>query len=364
MKRIGGIQNFVILYTPSERSRTTLRRHFERCHEFSVSNLILVTGYGGFLGQEICRQLLQQGYRVRGLARGRYDALEAQGIEAIRGSATDSQLCDTALRGAAGVIHTAARAGVWGPARDYESINVDATSHLLRLALKHGVRAFVYTSSPSVTFDGSPQSNIDESAPYPKRWLCHYPRTKAIAERRVLDSHGSQIATCALRPHLIWGEGDPHLIPRVIQRCRAGRLLRVGDGKNLIDTVHVSAAAQAHVLALERLLHGDDRAGGRPYFLTDGKPLECWQWITQILAMADLAPPERSISLKTAYRLGGLLEAIYWTMRRTQEPPMTRFVAKQLGVDHHFCIDEAIHRLGYTPPRNRDELIRRLSPNA
>jgi nucleoside-diphosphate-sugar epimerase len=334
---------------------------FPRRTPFSVSIQVLVTGYGGFLGKAICRRLLQQGHSVRGIARGLYPDMATLGVVCLRASITDESACDRVCRGVQAIIHTAALAGVWGKAADFEQANVQSTDSLLKAALKNGVQTFVYTSSPSVTFDGSPQRNMDESAPYPARWLCHYPRTKAIAERHALDSNSSQLATCALRPHLIWGPGDPHLIPRVIERCRQGRLMRVGDGKNLIDTVHVDAAAEAHCLALERLIDRDPSVEGRPFFITDGQPIECWQWITEILKLAKLSPPSGSISLANAYRIGAILEGLYTVLRRRTEPPMTRFVAKQLGVDHYFNIESAKTRLGYKPITNRTELMQQIT---
>ena len=287
--------------------------------------------------------------------------MQQLGVECMQASATDPSACEAACRGMNAVIHTAALAGVWGPANVYEKINIGATTHLLSACKKRSIGAFVYTSSPSVTFDGEPQRNIDEQVPYPRNWLCHYPRTKAIAEQEVLGSNDpTKLYTCSLRPHLIWGVGDPHLIPRVIEKCRSGKLRRVGDGKNLIDTVHVEAAAIAHRLALERMLDRDQNASGRAYFITDGAPVECWEWIKTILQSAGLAAPERSISFAAAYRVGGVMEAMYRLLRISSEPPMTRFVAAQLGVDHYFDISSARQRLGFVPLQNRDDRVAEL----
>lgn len=275
--------------------------------------------------------------------------MQALGVETFQGSITDASLSETACKGVDAIIHTAALAGVWGPKHLYEESNVNATRQLLQVVEQSKIPVFVYTSSPSVTFDGRPQVNMDETAPYPKHWLADYPRTKAIAEKMVLDANSSKLRTCALRPHLIWGTGDPHLFPRVVERCRQNKLMRVGDGKNLIDTVHVDSAAQAHVQALVRMLDNDQRASGEAYFLTDGAPVECWDWIRTILQLADLDPPKKAVPLSVAYAIGATLETAYKILGKIEEPPMTRFVAKQLGVDHYFNIQKAKDRLGFTP---------------
>ncbi len=315
-----------------------------------MTKRVLVTGYGGFLGSAVVRQLREQGYTVRGIARGHYPQLEQLGVETVRASISDRQAVIEASRDCDAIIHTAARAGVWGPWRDYYQTNTLATSHLLEAAISNHLLAFVHCSSPSVTFDAKPQSGIDETAPYPTRWLCFYPQTKALAEIAVLQaSKLGSLRTCALRPHLIWGKGDPHLFPRVIERARSGKLRRVGDGRNLIDVVHVENAALAHVKALERLLAGDKALNGQALFITDGQPIACWDWITRILDSAKVPVPKRSITYSAAYRIGAVLEAAYWICRIRKEPPMTRFVAAQLALDHYFSIEKARKLIDYQP---------------
>ncbi len=325
-------------------------------------SLILVTGFGGFLGQAIARRLIESGFRVRGIARKRYPDLESLGVEGIQGDISDAEAVRQACEGCAGIVHTAAKAGVWGNWSDYYQVNTVATNQLLDIGRQSGASAFVYTSSPSVTFAGRHQSGIDESISYPDKWLCHYPATKALAERAVL-AHAAQsngaMRTCALRPHLIWGLGDPHLFPRVVQRAMQGKLRRVGEGRNLIDTVHVENAAQAHVRALEKLLDGSSDVNGQAFFLTDGEPIECWEWISKILQTAGMSVPEQSISYPMAYRIGAVLETIFRTLGRKEEPPMTRFVASQLALDHYFSIDKARRLLDYKPDIDRDAVLER-----
>lgn len=324
---------------------------------------VLVTGYGGFLGAAIVRRLLSAGYQVRGLARQHYPELAELGVETVSGDVADRDVARAALAGCDAIVHTAARAGVWGAWESYHRANTLGTQVLIDEAIAADCRTLVFCSSPSVTFAATDQSGIDETAPYPERWLSHYPHTKALAEQAVLAAARSgQLWACALRPHLIWGKDDPHLMPRVVARARAGRLRRVGSGTNRIDIVHVENAAQAHVLALERLLARDSAVNGQAFFITDGEPIECWQWISRILTAANVAVPTKSISYRAAYRLGAMLEVAFRAARIRSEPPMTRFVAAQLALDHYFSIDKARRLLGYAPERDRDRRLAECEP--
>lgn len=324
---------------------------------------VLVTGYGGFLGQAIVRQLLAGGYRVRGLARSSYPQLQALGVEAVRGSVNDRAAVKQAVDGCDAIVHTAALAGVWGGHKKYFETNAGGTLILLEAALAARCQTIVYTSSPSVTFDARPQSGIDETAPYPTKWLCYYPQSKAMAEGYILDFGLKGVLwTAALRPHLVWGNGDPHLMPRVVTRAKQGALKRVGTGKNLIDIVHVEHAATAHVLALEKLLAKDSAVNGQAFFITDGQPVACWEWITEILNCAQVKVPEGAISYKMAYRIGAMLETIHTLLCLRREPRMTRFVAAQLALDHYFSIDKARRLLGYDPQPIREAGLRECEP--
>ena len=315
----------------------------------------LVTGPGGFLGRYIVEQLLTRGDRVRGLARGHYPELQAMGVEMVTGDIRDVDLVFPACKGIDCVFHTAAMAGIWGPRTEFYRANVGYTEDLLQACSLHGVRRFVFTSSPSVTFDGADQCGVDEWVLFPKTWLADYPRTKALAERDVLDANGTNgIRTCALRPHLIWGPRDSHLVPRLIERARAGQLRRVGDGTNLIDITYVENAAEAHLLAADALdddVHASKASpvAGRAYFISQGEPVNCWQWIDQILALVDLPPVRKSVSARTAYAAGAVLEGVYRVLGRTEEPRMTRFLARQLATSHWFDISAAKRDFGYQP---------------
>lgn len=309
----------------------------------------LVTGGGGFLGGAIVDRLLARGVAVRSFARGAYPALAAKGVEALRGDLADAEAVHGAAAGCDVVFHVAARPGVWGSHDDFHRPNVIGTRNVIDACRRHGIPKLVYTSTPSVVHAGGDLEGVDESVPYPDHFEAHYPATKAEAERAVLAAHGPALATVALRPHLIWGPGDNHLIPRIVARAKAGRLRLVGQPPGpMVDTTYIDDAAEAHLLAFERL--GPEAAcGGRAYFISQGDPQPVSVVINGILAAHGLPPCERWISAKAAYRVGAVLEAVFGLFRVKAEPPLTRFVAKQLATAHWYDISAARRDLGYAP---------------
>jgi nucleoside-diphosphate-sugar epimerase len=322
---------------------------------------ILVTGANGFLGRYIVRQLAARGECVRVVCRRRDAEFDLLGLETVLADIREREKSIAACAGMEAVIHVAAIAKMWGPWSEFYEINTLGTQHVIEGCRKHGVKRFVYTSSPSVTFAGEPQVNTNESVPYPTRWLAHYPHSKALAEQQVLAANGNEgLLTCALRPHLIWGPGDNHLLPRLLERARAGKLRRVGDGKNLIDTVYVENAAEAHLLALDRLVPGSPVAGSA-YFITQGEPIPLWDWVNQLLALAKISLVEKSISLQAASRIGWVMEKLWSALRRQCDPPMTRFIALQLGLPHYFDLTKARRELGYGPTISTAEGLQRLA---
>lgn len=320
----------------------------------------LVTGAGGFLGQYIVEQLVARGDQVRALVRREAPGLSRLGVELTRGDIRSAADVAQACKGVDVVFHTAAIASIWGPWRLFYETNTLGTRHVIEGCRKHAVPKLVFTSSPSVTFDGDDQCNVDESVPYPTRWLAHYPHTKALAEQEVLAANGKDLLTCALRPHLIWGPRDQHLIPRLLARARSGQLRQVGDGQNLVDTIYVENAAAAHLLAADALAP-ESPVAGRAYFLSQGEPVNCWGWINKILRLAGISPVNRRISLRVAYSAGAMLEALWKVTRRTSEPRMTRFLALQLAKHHYFDIRRARNDFGYRPEISTEEGLRRLA---
>lgn len=321
--------------------------------------IALVTGGGGFLGGAIVRRLRERGDAVRSFSRGRYPALDALGVPQVAGDIADAEAVAAAVKGCDVVFHVAARAGVAGRLADYHRANVVGTKNVLAACRRHGVRRLVYTSSPSVVFDGRDMEGVDESVPYPASYHAHYPRTKAAAEKEVLATNGPDLATVSLRPHLIWGPGDNHLVPRILERGRSGRLRRIGRENKLIDSIYIDNAADAHVLAADRLQPGSPIAG-KAYFLSNGEPLPTWDLVNRILACGGVPPVTRSVPVGLAVAAGAILEAVYGLFRPDAEPPMTRFLARELSTAHWFDISAARRDLGYSPAVSIAEGLRRL----
>ncbi|MEX2170533.1 MAG: NAD-dependent epimerase/dehydratase family protein [Pirellulales bacterium] len=326
----------------------------------------LVTGGGGFLGRYIVEQLVARGDTVRSFGRGAYPELEAIGVEVVRGDITDRNAIVAACEGIDCVFHTAARAGIGGEYTDYSLPNISGTRMVLLGCRFNQVPRLVYTSSPSVVFAGLDQNGIDESAEYAPLWQmvrnAWYSYTKGTAELATLQINlrGGPTRSCALRPHLIWGPRDTHLIPRLIQRARTGKLRRVGNGTNLVDITYVENAAAAHLQAADALADPASPVAGKAYFISQGEPVNCWQWIDQILALVDLPPVRKSISARTAYAIGAVLEGAYRVLGRTDEPRMTRFLARQLSTSHWFDISAARRDFGYQPRVTTAEGMERL----
>lgn len=323
----------------------------------------LVTGGGGFLGLYITEQLVSRGDSVRVLCRGKYSRLDELGVEQIQGDIRNADVVRRACQGVETVFHVAAVPGIWGPWKLFHGINTQGTLNVIEACRSEGVSKLVYTSSPSVIYDGMPHENVDETYPYPRRFLCHYPHSKAIAERAVLAANkGNGLLTVSLRPHLIWGPRDNHLIPRLIARAKSRRLMRVGDGQNLISVSYVENVAAAHLQVADALAP-KSRVAGQAYFINEPEPVNLWNWVEQLLAQAGLPSLQKSISAKTAWRLGAAMESIYGTLRISREPPMTRFLASQLSSSHYYDVSKARRDFGYIPAVTFEEAMHRLGPD-
>jgi len=319
----------------------------------------LVTGGGGFIGGGIARALAAAGHAVRSFSRGEHPELAACGIEAARGDLADPAAVLAAAEGCDIVFHAAALAGVWGPRREYERTNVLGTENVIAACRALRIPRLVFTSSPSVTFDGRDQEGVDESVPYAARFLADYPRTKAAAERLVRAAADESLGTVSLRPHLVWGPGDPHLFPRLVERARAGRIALIGRRECRVDSTFIENAVDAHLAAAERLA---PRAAisGRVYFISNGEPLPLGALLGRLLGAAGLPPIEKRLPVALASAIAAVDEARHRAFGLRSEPALTRFVVRQFATAHWFDIGAAKRDLGWSPRIGIEEGIERL----
>ena len=320
---------------------------------------VLVTGGGGFLGRAIVRQLLERGDRVSTINRSDYPELAEMGVTCHRGDISDREAVMAAVDGADAVIHVAAKAGPGLHAPDFVAANVVGTGNVIDACRHHGVRYLVHTSSPSVVHAGEDIDGGDESLPYAQHFPAPYPATKAEAERLVLAAASDELRACALRPHLIWGVGDNQLLPRLIERNRAGRLKLPAPDKR-IDTVYIDNAAGAHLLALDELVSGG-KANGRAYFITNGEPTPVGEMLAKMLEAAGETPKIGRVPHGVAVVAATLVEWVWRALRKRSDPPVSRFVVEHLATAHWFDISAARRDLGYEPRVAITEGLERLA---
>ncbi len=341
-----------------------------------MKDAVFITGASGFIGGKIAERLLAAGREVRVLARRPLPELEKLGARIVPGDLDDTAALTRGMEGAGTVFHVAGRVGVWGPEEEFFRVNVEGTRHVIAACRSARVPRLVYTSSPSVVFNGGDLAGVDETAPLCTQAPCAYPTSKAAAERLVTAANDATLATVSLRPHLVWGPGDKNIIPRVLKLARSGRLKIVGPGRNLVDCTHIINVVDAHLLA-ERAISQCNLLGytsssgpegvrdncnligykspaardprGRAYFITNGEPVVLWDWINELLRGLGEPPATKHISLATAYRAAGVLEFLWRVLPLKGEPPTTRFVVKELATDHWFKIAAARRDLGYAP---------------
>lgn len=296
---------------------------------------VLVTGGSGFLGKALCLKLNSLGHTVNYLSRNESPELHKLGIKWFQGDISDLSIVLLATKDQNAVFHTAALAGYWGKREDYFKTNVKGTENIISGCIKNQVPFLINTSSPSVIFNGKDLENVNESMPYPKKYLCFYSETKSIAEKLVLENNKQGLKTISLRPHLIWGPGDNHLLPRVIGKAQKRKLKIVGDGLNKVDMIYIDNAVHGHILAWEGLINLMP-CDGQNYFISDESPVALWPWINHLLSQLNLTEISEKISYKKAYRIGAFLEWLYNSFNIKGEPAMTRFVADSLSTNHYF----------------------------
>lgn len=321
---------------------------------------IFVTGGGGFLGFAIVQQLRANGHDVVSFSRKDYTALNKIGVIHIQGDIADYKSLKEAMYGCEAVFHVAAKTGIWGKYEDYYQVNVKGTENVLLACRELNIRNLVFTSSPSVVFNGKDAEGQNESLPYAKKYHANYPRTKAIAEGLVMNANDDNLKTVSLRPHLIWGPGDTHYIPKLFKKAKTNKLFILGKTPKLVDCIYIDNAAKAHLQAFNQLLNNPGKVEGKTYFISQGKPIAISELMNKLLATGGFPPITKYLSPAIARFAGRMLETIYQIFEINSEPPLTFFLAQQLSTSHWYNISAAEHDFGYQAEISLEEGMGRL----
>jgi len=320
---------------------------------------VLVTGGGGFMGMALIKRLIAEGHKVTSFSRREYPLHWALGIRSIQANISDTDAVIQACKNKDLVYHLAAKMGSWGYYKDFYDANVKGTENVIKGCKEHGVSRIIFTSSSSVVFDGNDLEGIDETYPYPEKQLSYYADTKAIAERLILEANSDSLKTISLRPHLVWGPYDSHLIPWILNRASTGRLRRIGDKEHFKDTTYIDNMIDALILAAEALESNTD-ACGRALFITNGEPARVWDFINSIIQVAGYEPVQKKIPEKLALTAAGISEWFHRIFKLKTEPFITRYFIKELCSNHWFDITAARELLGYTPRVSYSDGFRQL----
>jgi len=321
---------------------------------------VLISGASSLIGIGLARALTVRGDEVRCLQRRGVEALRTSGVEQVAGDVRDAAAVAEATIGCDAVVHLAAKVGVVGEWEQYRSINVDGTANVLAAARAGRVRRFVHVSSPSVAHGGEPIVGGGADAPVLGRRNAWYPESKAQAELLALAGSDDELGVVAIRPHLVWGPGDTQLVGRIVERAKAGRLALVGGGRALVDTSYIDNAVDALVAALDAVRPGAV-CSGRAYVIANGEPRPIGELVGGICRAAGVAFEPRDVPLRVALTVGSIIERIWPRLDRDDEPPLTRFVAEQLGTAHWFDPRPARDDLGWTPLVGIDAGLDRLA---
>ena len=322
---------------------------------------VLVTGASSLIGAGVAEALARRGDEVVCFQRRAVGA-DGQGvaISEVLGDVRDVDSVRSAMDGCDAVVHLAAKVGVVGEWEDYRSINVDGTANALAAARSAGVSKFVHVSSPSVAHGGEALVGAGADAPVLGRRHAYYAESKALAENIAVSAAGDDLGVVTIRPHLVWGPGDTQLVGRIVERAAAGRLALVGGGRALVDTTYIDNAVDALVAAIDAIAPGA-ACSGRAYVIANGEPRPIRDLLAGICAAAGVPFAPRNVPLAVATRAGALIERVWPLARRDGEPPLTRFLAEQLGTAHWFDPRPAAQDLGWTPAVTVDDGLARLA---
>lgn len=307
---------------------------------------VLVTGATGFLGFRLAELLLEKGVRVIATGRTLKPELTLTHPDIVYklGSLENESFVQSlfAAEKPDAIVHCASLSSPWGKKEWFHASNVLSQQYLIRAAQQHGIKRYVYISSPSIYFDFSDRFDVTEETPLPASFVNDYARTKFEAEQLL---HQTELDYIILRPRAMIGRGDIVIMPRLIRAYKEGRLRIIGSGTNIADLTPVANVADAIACALV----AGDHALKTAYNITNGTPVNLWDSIAGMLTTLGLEPPAKKISAGTAYKIAGTMEWFYRNFMPGKEPALTRYSVGTLAASFTMNITRAKEKLQYAP---------------
>ena len=318
-----------------------------------------MTGTGSLLLGGLASELLRRGDEVVCLQRRPAAFMGHQNAHEVLADICNADAVALAAKGCDAIIHGAARVGVVGSQKEFYDTNVHGTENILRAAEQQSISRLVFVSTPSVAHTGASLVGAPAGQAEIGRLRSYYAESKAIAERTVLNARNSQLAVVAIRPHLVWGPGDTQLVGRIVERAKSGRLAVVGTGNALVDSTYIDNAISAHIAALDAL-HIGSACDGKAYVVSNREPRTVNELMRSMCESAGVPFEPRHLSLTLGIRLGSLVERL-WPLMQSSEPPITRFIAEQLGTAHWFDQRVVHNDLKWAPSVTLDEGFKQLT---
>ncbi len=311
---------------------------------------ILITGATGGLGSALRAEAKSRGADIRATSRSSHSSADAHFV-AIDLASDNADLA-ALVEGRDTIIHSAALSDSWGDASAFEAINVGATRRLLSAASAAGVKRFVFISSPSIFARLEDQIGINEQTQPAWPPLNHYARTKLAAERMVLSAGDTNMATSAIRPRALVGEGDRVILPRLIEIAGRSRVPLPRGGRALIELTDLRDAAWAVCEAAERC----EKLNGKAINISGGRPIAVRDLAQAVADILGTSPKFVDLPAAPARVLATVLEksAGLFGMK---EPPLTRYTLSTLGYSQTFDLGPAHRLLGYTPQHDATQTI-------
>ncbi len=317
---------------------------------------VLVTGANGFIGSNLCADLIRSGITVAGLVRAASDLgfiAALRPLEVVTGDITQRDSLRAAMEGVSIVYHVAGYSSDWGPWETFRRVNVEGVRNVIEVARDCGVKRVVHISSVSVYgFPG--KTGITEDMPPVPRPDDPYITTKAEGERLALSYHGKGLDVTAIRPAGVFGPNDRTTTLQLAPVLLAEKFCYVDGGRHVMAPVYIDNLVQ-----MIRLAGDSDNAPGEVFNAVDDGMVTWRQFIEWMCEDLGCAKPRLSAPRQLAWALAVVLETGAKLLRRKNSPLINKYRIRAVMADAHYATDKAKRKLGYNPAVSTREGVRR-----